>query len=31
MAIRLGNTTVALRRREALAVMVEPQAARDDT
>jgi ferrous iron transport protein A len=31
MAIRLGNTTFALRRREALAVMVEPQAARDDT
>jgi ferrous iron transport protein A len=31
MAIRLGNTTFALRRREALAVMVEPHAARDDT
>jgi ferrous iron transport protein A len=31
MAIRLGNTTFALRRREALAVMVEPQPARDDT
>ena len=31
MAIRLGNTTFALRRREALAVMVEPQAARDGT
>lgn len=31
MAIRLGNTTFALRRREALAVMVEPQAARDNT
>ena len=31
MAIRLGNTTFALRRREALAVMVEPHVARDDT
>jgi ferrous iron transport protein A len=31
MAIRLGNTTFALRRREALSVMVEPHAARDDT
>jgi ferrous iron transport protein A len=31
MAIRLGNTTFALRRREALAVMVEPRAGRDDT
>jgi ferrous iron transport protein A len=30
MAIRLGNTTFALRRREAQAVMVEPRAARDD-
>jgi len=30
MAIRLGNTTFALRRREALAVMVEPQIAGDD-
>ena len=31
MAIRLGNTTFALRRREARAVMVEPHVARDDT
>jgi ferrous iron transport protein A len=30
MAIRLGNTTFALRRREALAVMVEPVAARGE-
>jgi ferrous iron transport protein A len=28
IAVRLGNTTFALRRREASAVMVEPDAAR---
>jgi ferrous iron transport protein A len=31
MAIRLGNTTFALRRREALAVMVEPEPAGSST
>jgi ferrous iron transport protein A len=31
MAIRLGNTTFALRRREALAVMVEPETAGSST
>jgi ferrous iron transport protein A len=31
MAIRLGNTTFALRRREALAVMVEPELAGSST
>jgi ferrous iron transport protein A len=31
MAIRLGNTTFALRRREALAVMVEPEQAGSST
>jgi ferrous iron transport protein A len=31
MAIRLGNTTFALRRREALAVMVEPEQAGSGT
>jgi ferrous iron transport protein A len=30
MAVRLGNTTFALRRREAAAVLVELQAARDN-
>jgi ferrous iron transport protein A len=28
IAVRLGNTTFALRRREASAVMVEPEPAR---
>jgi Fe2+ transport system protein FeoA len=31
MAIRLGNTTFALRRREARAVMVEPEQAGSGT
>ncbi len=29
MAVRLGNTSFALRRREASAVIVEPETARD--